>query len=323
MTGLLTEHDAFVIHAAIHTPPTPTVRLSTGVTPYNIACTRTGIRKVDVGEFTFIAQNPDKKNSTFADRARRGEKITWIMHPAHSGGRIENDSQGRAVLAQRSAVIKQPGSAATAAAGPSASAPASVPSHSAAASGPAAMAEAELEDGFALRPVLDAGTRSSLQMLLETSREGLGKGRDAGRGGRYDRLVIARAWHIENDPDKYDSYERSRQKVERQVEKIRKAASPHAHATRTGRPPKTADAASRLLTSSPLLPVEQLLLHGTQPEHLLDILANGLNERYAGDNAGAAFGQGIYLAEDAGKCDQARAPAAPHNLLTHARMPCS
>ncbi|EOD33682.1 hypothetical protein EMIHUDRAFT_229417 [Emiliania huxleyi CCMP1516] len=49
---------------------------------------------------------------------------------------------------------------------------------------------------------------------------------------------------------------------------------------------------------------EALLLHGTQPGALLSMLANGLNERFSGTNAGTAFGNGVYLAEDLGKSDQ-------------------
>ena len=45
---------------------------------------------------------------------------------------------------------------------------------------------------------------------------------------------------------------------------------------------------------------EQWLLHGTKKDNLLDILSNGTNERYSG----GLFGNGTYLAEDAGKTDQ-------------------
>merc|ERR1712054_402053 len=41
---------------------------------------------------------------------------------------------------------------------------------------------------------------------------------------------------------------------------------------------------------------------------LKHIAMGGLNERFAGTNAGAAFGDGIYLAEDAGKTDQYLVP---------------
>ena len=45
-------------------------------------------------------------------------------------------------------------------------------------------------------------------------------------------------------------------------------------------------------------------MHGTNPSVLEEILTNGLNPRLSGSNAGTAFGEGIYLAEDVGKTDQ-------------------
>ena len=69
---------------------------------------------------------------------------------------------------------------------------------------------------------------------------------------------------------------------------------------------KTAAAAAAVLPGKPLRREvnEALLLHGTQPGALLSMLANGLNERFSGTNAGTAFGNGVYLAEDLGKSDQ-------------------
>ena len=49
---------------------------------------------------------------------------------------------------------------------------------------------------------------------------------------------------------------------------------------------------------------ENFLMHGCAPGVLVSILGNGLNERFAGASAGTAYGEGVYLAEDAGKCDQ-------------------
>ena len=49
---------------------------------------------------------------------------------------------------------------------------------------------------------------------------------------------------------------------------------------------------------------EQLLLHGTPPQHLFSLLSTGLNERFSGSNAGTIFGDGIYLAEEVTKSDQ-------------------
>jgi hypothetical protein len=49
---------------------------------------------------------------------------------------------------------------------------------------------------------------------------------------------------------------------------------------------------------------EAFLMHGTNAVVLINILSAGMNERFAGTAAGAAYGEGSYLAEDAGKNDQ-------------------
>merc|ERR1712023_296562 len=55
---------------------------------------------------------------------------------------------------------------------------------------------------------------------------------------------------------------------------------------------------------------------------LLTLLCNGLNERFSGTNAGAAFGDGAYLAEDIGKVDQyvKRDKAYNAHPALHARL---
>jgi hypothetical protein len=49
---------------------------------------------------------------------------------------------------------------------------------------------------------------------------------------------------------------------------------------------------------------EALLMHGTNAGVLFNILSRGINERFAGAAYGAVYGEGSYLAEDAGKNDQ-------------------
>jgi len=46
------------------------------------------------------------------------------------------------------------------------------------------------------------------------------------------------------------------------------------------------------------------LLHGTRYDKVLNIIDQGLNERFAGSCAGTRFGAGNYFADDAGKTDQ-------------------
>ena len=58
---------------------------------------------------------------------------------------------------------------------------------------------------------------------------------------------------------------------------------------------------------------EQYLLSGTPKETVFKILANGMNERFSGDNLGSLFGEGVYFAEDGAKCDQYT--RAPDNML--------
>jgi hypothetical protein len=48
---------------------------------------------------------------------------------------------------------------------------------------------------------------------------------------------------------------------------------------------------------------EQFLITGVPAATIRTILSNGMNERFSGANAGTMFGEGSYLAEDAGKCD--------------------
>jgi hypothetical protein len=48
---------------------------------------------------------------------------------------------------------------------------------------------------------------------------------------------------------------------------------------------------------------EQFLVTGLPAARVHTVLANGMNERFSGANAGCVFGEGSYFAEDAGKCD--------------------
>ena len=71
-----------------------------------------------------------------------------------------------------------------------------------------------------------------------------------------------------------------------------------------GLPAATAKAAQGLPGQLMSEANETILLHGTSPGVLLSILSTGPNERFSGSNAGTIFGDGTYLAEDAGKNDQ-------------------
>ena len=92
-------------------------------------------------------------------------------------------------------------------------------------------------------------------------------------------------------------------KVRAEMERYRRSTRQEFRRSQ-GLPAKTDKTAHTLAPTLAKEANETMLLHGTSPEKLLSLLSNGLNERFSGSNAGTAFGDGIYLAEDAGKTDQ-------------------
>ena len=179
--------------------------------------------------------------------------------------------------------------------------------------------EAALEtDGLVLLPVVRAsagGSASddewrSLEALLETDGAQLGRGRDVGGCGAYDRLSLARAWRCEI-PMRRTKYQCSLVEVAQELDRIGKAVKLSAQPR--GMPVRTAKAAAGLRLGGGGLHApanEALLLHGTPADRVLSMLSTGMNERFSGSNAGTAFGDGVYLAEDAGKTDQYVQPDA-------------
>lgn len=69
------------IHNAIHNKELNEVEINNEKLP--IQKTGSGLRFVDYDDIRWIEQNKSK-NSTYAVRARNGEKITWGMRP-HNG----------------------------------------------------------------------------------------------------------------------------------------------------------------------------------------------------------------------------------------------
>jgi hypothetical protein len=166
--------------------------------------------------------------------------------------------------------------------------------------------KALLEDGFALRPLLasdanDAHVRRSLEALLQTERpEWLGKGKDVQKKyGPYDSLKLACAWKV-NHPRNREKYRGGVKRVQEEMDLLKKKGKDVDKVP--GLPVRTARAAEGFTMEAGAN--EAILLHGTNPDRLLALLSKGLNERYAGTNAGTAFGDGIYCAEDPGKTDQ-------------------
>ena len=171
------------------------------------------------------------------------------------------------------------------------------------------------EDGFALHPIGksdDPDVWKTLEKLLRTEDSSqLGMGKDVTRKyGAYDQLRLASAWRIDH-PNAKNGYEAAKGRVigEMQLLSRRGAHTPGAQAK--GLPVATATATAGFSLSAEAS--ESFLLHGLCADRLLSVLNRGLNERYSGTNAGTAFGEGVYLAEDVGKTDQYAAPDPAYN----------
>mmetsp|Transcript_72411 Transcript_72411/g.172572 ORF Transcript_72411/g.172572 Transcript_72411/m.172572 type:complete len:723 (+) Transcript_72411:107-2275(+) len=137
---------------------------------------------------------------------------------------------------------------------------------------------------------------SLVQMLTPGGTLG---GRDTRQCNKpYTTFRFAGGWRVEN-PALYGKYAAERHRLSTSVHSLRTA----------GRPPRDprlrstiADAAKRLPCDLDAEANEVLLLHGTSPEVVLNIMAGGFNERYSGIHT--HFGLGNYFAEDAAKSDQ-------------------
>jgi hypothetical protein len=159
------------------------------------------------------------------------------------------------------------------------------------------------EDGFscrALSPQTDASVLQLLEALLQTEHpEWLRKGQDVSKtNGPYDSLKLACAWKVDH-PRNLDKYKAGKKRVQEELERLQRKGKNVSNVP--GLPVKTARVSGFTLSQACN---EVILLHGTNPDRLLDLLVQGLNEHYSGTGAGTAFGDGVYLAEDAGKTDQ-------------------
>ena len=158
------------------------------------------------------------------------------------------------------------------------------------------------KDGFALLALdrgRDGATWKALERLLSTDAAKLKQSGADRRGTRHDRLQLACAWRLEHPP-MWERYMSGQQQVLRDLRLLEKA---HVRAV-GGLPVATARAAGGLPGQLRADVNEAMLMHGTNPGVLLSVLSTGPNERFSGTNAGTAYGDGTYLAEDAGKNDQ-------------------
>lgn len=139
----------------------------------------------------------------------------------------------------------------------------------------------------------------ALQAALVTNPDWLGKGRDVTPSevvpwmSGYNKLEFVRAWQVQNDVES-GRYDLAKIELGQQVSEL-----PEGLHQRTL---KTNDWSTSLdITMDPTLN-ECIALHGTNADVLGQILAHGLDEHYSGRCV--VFGNGTYLAEDAGKADQ-------------------
>ena len=158
-------------------------------------------------------------------------------------------------------------------------------------------------DGFAAialdRTGCDRSTWAALERLLQTDPVKLKQSGADRRGTTHDRLKLACAWRLEN-PALWDKYMSGVQGVMNDMKRIRQGRV----ASAGGAPPLTCRVADALPGDLRVDVNEAFLMHGTNAGVLFNILSQGMNERFAGTAAGAAYGEGSYLAEDAGKNDQ-------------------
>lgn len=165
------------------------------------------------------------------------------------------------------------------------------------------------EQGFGLRRVQES-EMEKLAVLLQCWHPGeLGKGRDAKTYPRaYSELRLFAAWHLDV-PDRADIYQAQRRIVAREMARasIQQQVST-----------KFDDVSIGDLEAGVN---EKWLLHGTEPQLVMPIILQGLNERLS--SLGGMFGAGVYLAEDAEKTDQYTRPddgCTPDFAELHAQL---
>jgi hypothetical protein len=170
--------------------------------------------------------------------------------------------------------------------------------------------------------VADRTILDSLQRCLMTSPDQLGQGRDVAYAKGWEHVQVGQrkmclqsAWKLHN-PKTEQKYQAGMTGV----------AQDFRDPTLTGTPVAQVDPDLTERTAG-LWQYEEgdqrtelgetFLYHGVPPDAVLPIIQNGLSEKFAGSNAGSMFGEGIYLAEDSGKCDQYCTPDCGKNDELH------
>ena len=110
--------------------------------------------------------------------------------------------------------------------------------------------------------------------------------------GDCSGLKLAKAWRIQ-DSHQWTAFANERARVAQLMESVDRVALEDGFAQATASLPGATEMNSAIN--------EVHLLHGTAPITVLNILKQGLNERFAGSHAGSAYGEGTYFAENTGK----------------------
>ena len=153
--------------------------------------------------------------------------------------------------------------------------------------------------GFAVFPV---PTAQFDQLLSVPDPNNLGVGRDVADGdpwkGQFPgkSLHLVQVWRVEN-PQLWQQYSAARNAVQRQVEQVQRRGVP-VPTVRTELDRQTQGMPREEVVDHGIN--EKFLLHGTKPDTLVSVLANGPSDKFSD----GLFGQGIYFAENACKNDQ-------------------
>ena len=165
-------------------------------------------------------------------------------------------------------------------------------------------------DQFSLVPLSPARNSSvwrALEAFLKTDAAQLARGADTRRYPRYDHLKLACAWRLQHG-GLWDRYLGGQQQITTDLKTLRDQGK--SRGVPEGLPVTTHRLAMALLGAEGhgaqlnASVNETMLMHASHKAVLLNILSQGANERFSGTGAGTAYGDGIYLAEDATKNDQ-------------------
>ena len=162
---------------------------------------------------------------------------------------------------------------------------------------------------FEVVRVQDPRVLESLTSMMQGNHIGTG-GRDHQGSTNYTQIKMEGAWRLENRAQwhKYTSQRADVKSIIMQMSSEQRGRLPNPNLRAA-----LIQAGKELTECGELYePIvnEAHLFHGLGDAQVVtNIAARGFNEHLAGANAGTLFGDGIYMAEDVGKCDQYCRPA--------------